>query len=296
MNLTAVLKALSHSPGRIMNVRFALLAIVCVCSLGCGDQQGSQTNMDLEPREDAICDFAGPKALCRASAEGVRAHIEEFGPLQKEMDWIILDGFDPNDVEELKVIESTTELRLNSIESEDLSFLAGLKKAYRIQIERNPKLKSLKGLENLNRVKHSLRLDENALLKSLEGLGSLTYIGDPQHGEGLTIFDNDSLESIENLSALESVFSIVIQNNNALENPGTLPKLKDTHGLIFRNNDGLISAGNYPVMEPISTLLFEDNDVFPDCEAEKLAESLPSFEGELTLDNNKPNSRCADLE
>ena len=264
--------------------------------IGCGNQQNQNSQADNNSNTAATCDFAGPKALCRSSVEGVRAHIEEFGPLQTDMDWVILDGFDPGEVEELSGITSVLELRLSGHESKDLAFLKGLDSANRIIIERNPRLETLRGLENLTRVGDSMRLDENVELKTLEGLENLTYLGDPNNGEGLTLIRNTKLESIEGLSALEESFAFIIQNNASLKNPGTLPNLKRTGGFVFLNNDALENTGVYPSLQEAKTLKFERNDIFPECEAEKFAEAIPNFEGDLILEDNKPNSRCEDIE
>ena len=278
-----------------MHVRRTILAAVVLC-VGCGDPQDSQTNTDLGPREDAICDFAGPKALCRASAEGVRAHIEEFGPLQKEMDWVILDGFDPNDVEELKAVESVVQLQLTNLNSKNLGFLEILASANRIRIERNFQLESLQGLNNLESVDYSFQLFENTKLISLEGLENLRRVGSESDGEGLTILQHESLVNLEGLSSLETVFLLNVQNNSAMASPGTLPKLRATEAIVFDNNDAMVDAGSYPALEKTSVLKFVENNSFPDCEGEKVAEAIPNFDGKLTLEDNKPNSRCAALE
>mgnify|MGYP000091282464 CR=1 FL=1 len=274
-----------------------LSSVLLLLSLSaCGDPQGSKTNTDLEPREDATCDFAGPKALCRSSAEGVRAHIEEFGPLQKEMDWIILDGFDPNDVEELVVVESVVQLQLTSLESTDLQFLSGLTSATRISIERNFELESLQGLENLELVNESIELRENTALQSLAGLSALKQVKAGGTGGGMRLLQNHSLTNLDGLDSLEQASVIDIQSNNGLESPGSFPKLTSVGAFVFDNNDVMTTAGDYPSLKEVSFLTFRKNDVLPDCESEKVAEAIPDFDGKLTLEDNKPNSRCADLE
>ena len=278
-----------------MHVRRTILAAVVLC-VGCGDPQDSQTNTDLEPREDAICDFAGPKALCRASAEGVRAHIEEFGPLQKEMDWIILDGFDPNDVEELKAVESVVQLQLTNLNSQNLGFLEMLASANRIRIERNFQLESLQGLESLEVVTESIELRENVALESLTGLGALREIKARGTGGGLRLLQNHELTDLNGLDSLEQASVIHVQSNKGLESSGSFPSLLDVGALVFDNNDAMTTVGDFPNLENVSFLTFRKNDIFPDCEGEKVAEAIPNFDGKLTLEDNKPNSRCADLE
>lgn len=281
-----------------MHVRFALFAtVVCVGLTSCGDPQNSTKNSNTEPYVEAVCDTSGPRTLCRASVEGIRAHIEEFGPLQKEMDMVYLTAFDPNDAEELETIEKINRLDLRSTNNADMRFLSSLKEASSIRIISCDNLQSLAGLENLTLVSSSIDIEFNPSLTSLTGLENLAQLGDGLETGTIKVLQNNSLQNIEALGSLESARGIDLQNNEGMTSPGTLDSLASLGTLTLINNDSLKSTGSFPSLLDISESIYtKNNDVLPDCAVEKLAESLPNFEGELTLDNNKPNSRCADLE
>ena len=283
-------------PNSSRTTSLVTLSLFCV-SFGCGDPRDSTKDGNTEPYIEAVCDTSGPKTLCRASVEGIRAHIEEFGPLQKEMDMVYLTAFDPNDAEELEAIEKINRLDLRSTNNSDMRFLSSLKEANSIRIISCDNLQSLAGLENLTFVGSSIDIEFNPSLASLTGLENLAQLGDGLETGNIKILQNNSLQNIEALGSLENARGIMLQNNGTMLSPGTLPSLTSLGFLELFNNDALESIGSFPSLMEISvTINTRNNDVFPDCEAEKLAESLPNFEGELILDNNKPNSRCADLE
>lgn len=274
------------------------LSLLLSCSLlhGCGDSQAPPSEDNPAPQVEANCDSAGPKVLCRASAEGVKAHIEEFGPIQKHMDLVILTGFDPNEVEELQNIESAFDVTLKNLESEDLMFLRNLKEVSRIFAERNFKLKSLKGLEKVEKITNYLELRENTALESLEGLENLRTVKPGGVGDGIFLLQNHSLKNLDALSSLEVTSLLNVQSNDGFETPGTLPQLQSVGSLVLNNNDAMVDAGAYPKLEEAEFLVFKKNGVMPDCDGEKVAEAIPNFDGELTLEDNKPNSRCEDIE
>ena len=67
--------------------------------------------------------------------------------------------------------------------------------------------------------------------------------------------------------------------------------------LTFFNNDAMLEPGSYPKLDEVRLgITARDNDLLPECEVEQLANSLSDFSGDLTLEDNKPNSRCADIE
>ena len=59
----------------------------------------------------------------------------------------------------------------------------------------------------------------------------------------------------------------------------------------------MLEPGSYPKLDEVRLgITARDNDLLPECEVEQLANSLSDFSGDLTLEDNKPNSRCADIE
>ena len=199
------------------------IIVLAAVVTGCGESQDPPG--DEPAYVEAVCGNPSAKILCRASVEGIEAHIEEFGPIQEEMEEVYLTDFDPNDTELLKVITKVDRLNVQLADNTDMTFISNLQEARRVRINKNSNLVSLRGLEKLMKVGDDVELKYNPSLESLDGLNGLRTIGDGEESGSLFIFQNERLKDISGLGSLESVRGIVLQNNVMMTTPGTLPSL-----------------------------------------------------------------------
>lgn len=126
-----------------------------------------------------------------------------------------------------------------SIKNTSLSNLKGLDNLSNIkgeiEINRNERLKTLIGLEQLKSV-NGVSISWNKSLTSLRGLDNLTWLND------LYISSNDLLISLNHLTNLESINKIYINKNSTLESINGLINLKEIIGnLIIVENENLYS-------------------------------------------------------
>ncbi len=102
-----------------------------------------------------------------------------------------------------------------------------------LSISDNPKIESLKGLENLRDLeKARVQIIFNASLKNLEGLNNIQTL------EFAEIHGNYSLKSMNGLDSLESGGALVIESHPLLQNINdAMPNLKSLEYLTVERND-----------------------------------------------------------
>jgi PKD repeat protein len=138
---------------------------------------------------------------------------------------------------DLNYINSSLTLK-NMPDLQNLQGLGPVSEFYFLEIDNNPSLSSLSGLDFLETVPHGFTLRNNPNLASLEALSNLTEIED-----GALILAGN--HSVPNLSGMEKLSRIrrglTIQNMNGLTNLEGLSGLQSVDGLIIENNENLAS-------------------------------------------------------
>ena len=179
-----------------------------------------------------------------------------------------------------------------------------------LNIEVNPLLTNLMGLNQLQSIRGSFGVINNAGLTSLGDLSALTMIGN-----NFEVDNNDNLTSLGNFPALTTISNhFVVRDNNLLTSLGDLSALTmignnfvvdsndklislgdlnalESIGDRFRvsGNDKLISLGSFSMLTSIGTdIRIEDNDLLQGCcvLTEFLSGAAYAVSGSVTINNN----------
>jgi hypothetical protein len=132
-----------------------------------------------------------------------------------------------------------------TIVNTNLSTLQGLHKLLKanfLVIAQNDKLTTLNNISQLERLYGGLQIDQNPLLQNLEGLEQITVVGDSITGH-LQIYNNVGLKNLRGLESLSFIGeNLNISYNDSLQSLYELSSL--THigeHLVLRNNKSLNS-------------------------------------------------------
>lgn len=178
----------------------------------------------------------------------------------------------------------------------DLSPLNGLTQiASQLEVQSNPQLTSLQGLENLE-VVAGLVLSDNENLTSLTGLeglksisGHTFYTGQVFYNGGLIfVFNNPSLASVEALGNITpQTLSQVTINNSGLSSLAGLENIVEVSKLYIVNNDVLTSLEALEGLINInSTVFITGNDTLTNyCILQNPIGNNPNLEVYNVLDN-----------
>lgn len=144
-------------------------------------------------------------------------------------------------------------------------------------------ISSLTPLTNLKLISNGLQIESNPLLSNLEGLENLEMIG----GVGLSLINNDALTSLDNLMGLSfdtNTQRLSIIGNDSLTNLKGLEGIVSVEDRIFvASNDSLISLEGLNGVQSVQILTVANNEAL---------ESLTGLEGittlnELTIERNE---------
>jgi hypothetical protein len=94
--------------------------------------------------------------------------------------------------------------------------LVGLTTAGAIGLINNGTLADISGLSNLQTVKHWFEIKWNPMLTDLEGLTALTTVGIAPAMSFLAIASNETLNTLDGLSAIQEVQNLIIEDNPSL--------------------------------------------------------------------------------
>lgn len=106
-----------------------------------------------------------------------------------------------------------------------------------ISIESNKILEDISALKKLKNIDYNLFIARNPMLKTLEGMEGMEKVG-----RFLVIQNNDSLEDISALENIETVFgNTFVTNNKSLNSLKGLGNLKRTEAVEISNNGNLLT-------------------------------------------------------
>ncbi len=180
-----------------------------------------------------------------------------------------------------------------TIVNTNLSTLQGLHKLLKanfLVIAQNDKLTTLNNISQLERIYGGLQIDQNPLLQNLEGLEQITVVGDsiPGYlqiynnvglknlrglesisfiGKNLNISFNDSLQSLYELSSLTHIGDfLVLRNNKTLNSLEGLQNLSELRGGLFvENNPALTNLQHCGVFDSVfHTISIKSNESLTD--------------------------------
>ena len=180
--------------------------------------------------------------------------VEEFGNLcYTGINGILrIDGFESSDpivdltsLSQLTKITGSLTIQLNE-ELENLNGLQGLQNVYSIFFFDNPKLTSIKGLQNIEEItgaaapsneggEPGIHIDKHEKLESLEGLEKIAIVG------RLRLSNNSSLKSLDGLANLTTVLGgVLIGGNSVLTDLSGLKNLASIQtDFLIGGNDSL---------------------------------------------------------
>lgn len=156
----------------------------------------------------------------------------------------------------------------------DLTPLNSLEQiAAHIEVQSNPQLTSLSGLENIHTVA-GLVISQNENLASLEGLEGLTSISGTIFYSGQTFFNGGAIALFENpaLTSIEALGNITPQtlasisiNTSGLTSLAGLETIVEVSSLYVVNNDALTSLASLEGLTTVnSTVFITRNDQLTD--------------------------------
>ena len=103
----------------------------------------------------------------------------------------------------------------------------GLTTAGSIGLINNETLADISGLSSLETVEHWFEIKWNPVLTDLEGLTALTTVGIAPSMSFLAIASNETLNTLDGLSAIQEVQNLVIEDNPSLADCRQLVPLID---------------------------------------------------------------------
>lgn len=139
-----------------------------------------------------------------------------------------------------------------------------------IQIDQNPYLKSLNGLESLDSLGGYFYLSNNDQLSSLSGLGPIAHI------DALAIFDNDQLRNLEGLERIRTIghseewfVNLHIAANKALHSLQGLGQLREVRGGMWITDNPVLSSldGITNLYEVTGSVMLKKNGSLEDRES-----------------------------
>lgn len=107
-----------------------------------------------------------------------------------------------------------------------------------LDLDDNPDLASLRGLENLETV-GSLQLNSNDRLTSIESLSSLKEVAVQGTPGSIHISYSYALETLDGLESLTTASSLVLHDNTELEDVSALQRLSELDSIAIDNNPKL---------------------------------------------------------
>ena len=179
-----------------------------------------------------------------------------------------------------------------TIVNTNITTLQGLHKLLEtnyLVIANNDKLYSLMAISQLEKVYGSLQIDANPSLENLEGLENIISVGDSLNGY-LQVYNNIGLKTLEGLNALQIVGNNVnISFNDSLNSLGALSSMKGIGAsLILRSNPRITTLSGLENIDFLgSTMVIESNHGLT--ELQNLG-SLDSVHSLKIIDNNGLNT------
>ena len=238
----------------------------------CVDRQDVEIKGGSEPCDTSICQ--GDVIL------STQAEVDAFcGCTVIEGDLLIgvINSSQKSDINNLGPLNSLE--KVDSIVSIintnliDLTGLNQLKEAYTIGIIQNDVLKSLHGLEQVEKIEETLSIANNNNLEEINALSNLSEVG----GQ-LNIQDNERLTNIKSLSRIRKVITVILTNNASLVNLDGLENLDSIFG-------GPLTGG-------VTDLNIISNQSLQDISA---LENLKFVAGDLTILNNPLLEDCCPI-
>jgi len=182
------------------------------------------------------------------------------------------------------------DLTISGTDIEDLRVLRNINHiSGSLLIENNPILSSLDGLDNITSINGQVFIRNNIGLINLEGLNSL------QSANGITIFNNQSLQTLNGLNSLSTISSvgISINKNPSLQDITALLTLQTVVGNISIEESGLESLTGLDNINPSGVLILTiiNNPFLVACNSAFVCEYLSDVTNVYDILNNA--GQCA---
>ncbi|EMR01674.1 hypothetical protein [Cesiribacter andamanensis] len=202
-----------------------------------------------------------------------QADINSFMAGHKDAKRIAIDG------------NLTIGMPLSGGESSDITSLQPLSKLKEVRrnllLTMNGQLLSLQGLENLDRVKGSLRIEQNGLQQGLQlkaltrvdsliirqnpALTALAELGQLSRINTLLIAGNAQLENLQGLGGIDSLVHLSLLQNTRLQDLSGLIKLQHISGLLsISQNQALESLSGLGLLQQIGAFSITANPLLTD--------------------------------
>lgn len=290
---------------------FTILTALVVTA--CGDDRPAPVELcSPPPPEDCTIDL---EQIPNGDVENQRVLVEDARDLEPfcdqactrldaYLDFQIRDGAPPKSLSPLRNIKEFLGISINngSYGAPDFRGLESVERMRSLSVFDESSLTSLKGLESLKEV-GVITLDRVPNLKTLDGLNGLERIDDdafyPENAGVITLIQGaNSLTSFEGLDSLASINGrFIVESNSSLTSFEGLESLRDAGEFQIQRNPKLRSLEGLGGVETASQLIFDSNPALPSCEIDRFAEGVdvtgnPKAEMEYWFFNEMNSPDC----
>lgn len=266
----------------------SLIFLVSLFLLACGDDSPST------PPVEEWCDLDRPREDCELDWVSISNGVEDAKvlcetPCTRVKQLAIYQG-DSEIFKALRGFRTASTLRIGNAHPtvKDLSFLSNFEDVKHLEITENRGLDSLDGLEWVDTMtpndcidcRTTIVIEGNPELRSLEGLRNLQRTG------GIRIDGNDSIETVDVFSKLETG-TIAILNNQGLKSISGFELMNEIEqSITIQGNSNLRKVDAWPNLTKLGALWVERNRSLNECEVQRILDQLDVLPELVKLESN----------